>query len=328
MTRKAEVVPIDVRPPSPSGAARDGTSRVRRGDVERWRGSGFTTRAVTARTLPSMNSRAQNDTAAWQLIRDDLFDRIRTDDELDAVVASLSARSPTPYGDLVRRMIGTELAESDAKAFFRRVLEHRQQLSKALGRTIDVRVAALDLMTAAPGRARHDSRPILVTPSLLEKAIEEATADAVTGLPQRQHFMSLLRHELRQRRRRSVAVAFIDVDGLKLVNDRHGHARGDEVLKSLAHCARGTLRHGDVLARIGGDEFALLLVDAPEEVAEAVVLRFRERFEARTSDVGTSFSAGIALARVDETADELLARADAAMYEEKRARHARIGAHR
>jgi diguanylate cyclase (GGDEF)-like protein len=93
-----------------------------------------------------------------------------------------------------------------------------------------------------------------------------------------------------------------------------------EVLRLLARAARVTLRQGDVLARIGGDEFAVLLLDASQTEAEAAVRRLRARFEAKTSPLGVSFSAGIALAADGEAAEELLARADVAMYREKRER--------
>jgi diguanylate cyclase (GGDEF)-like protein len=159
----------------------------------------------------------------------------------------------------------------------------------------------------------------MVAPDLLERALEEAGADAITSLPRGGHFMNLLQHELRQRRRR-VAVVFIDLDGFKLVNDEHGHARGDEVLRTMATAARSVLRRGDVLARIGGDEFALMLVDVPPNEARAAVERLRSQFEELTAPLKTSFSAGIAIADGESSADDLLDRADSAMYEEKRRR--------
>jgi diguanylate cyclase (GGDEF)-like protein len=269
---------------------------------------------------------AQNDTEqAWQLIHDDPFDRTTTDEQIEAVVASFAARSPTPYSEVLRRLVGIdEMSEPDARTFFQRVLDHRRELSAALGRAVHLRVAALDAVTMLPAstRTRHDSHPIIVTPSLLERAFEEAAADGVTGLPQRAQFMSLLRHELRQRKRRNVCVAYVDLDHFKAVNDQHGHARGDDVLRSLAQSARGALREGDVLARIGGDEFAILLVDVTPAEADAALRRLRDRFEALTAPLGTSFSAGIAVAGPGEDADHLVTRADQAMYRQKRSRAA------
>jgi len=258
--------------------------------------------------------------AAWQLIRDDLFDRASTDAELEDIVERFSSRSAKPYSELIQRMLGMEgMSETAARGYFRRIIEHRAAMSKALGRPVHVRVAALDLLTMRSS-TRQESRAILVSPALLERALEEAGSDAVTGLPQRAHFMSLLRHELRQRHRRSIAVVYLDLDRMKRVNDEHGHAAGDDVLRALARAARVTLRSGDTLARIGGDEFALLLLDASQVEAEAAVRRLRIRFEAKTAPLGVSFSAGIALAGEGEAAEDLLARADVAMYREKRER--------
>jgi diguanylate cyclase (GGDEF)-like protein len=261
--------------------------------------------------------------AAWQLIHDDLFDRANTDAELEDIVERLAAKTAKPYSEVIQRMLGMEsVGENEARALFRRILGHRAEMSKSLGRAVHVRVAALDLLTMRSS-TRHESRTILVTPALLERALEEAGSDAVTGLPQRAHFMNLLRHELRQRKRRNIAVVYLDLDRMKRVNDEHGHARGDEVLRLLARAARVTLRHGDVLARIGGDEFVLILLDASQAEADAAVRRLRARFEAKTTPLGVSFSAGIALAKEGEGAEELLGRADAAMYREKRERSER-----
>ena len=137
------------------------------------------------------------------------------------------------------------------------------------------------------------------------------------------YFMNLLQYELLQRR--CVVVVFIDLDGFKRVNDVHGHSRGDDVLRALARSARGSLREGDVLARIGGDEFAILLLDASPAEAEAALTRLRDRFEVLTAPLGTSFSAGIAIAGTSEPAERVIMRADQAMYRQKRARAALSG---
>lgn len=322
MTRKAEVVSIGQRRspapgPRPTRLARTPLVRSRRP---------FGARLLREGEAPS-STRGDADSRAWQLIHEDPFDRAITEEEIACVVRAFAARGPTPYIEVLRRLVGVDdMDEREAEAFFVRVVEHRRVMAQALGRAIHIRVAALDLLTTtspSPGQGRRrDSHPIVVTPALLEKAFEVASADAVTGLPQRAHFMDVLRHELRQRKRRNVCVAFIDLDGFKRVNDRHGHSRGDDVLRALARSARGSLREGDVLARIGGDEFAILLLDASPAEAEAALTRLRDRFEALTAPLGTSFSAGLAFAGTGEPAERVIMRADQAMYRQKRARAA------
>ncbi|MCL2777321.1 MAG: GGDEF domain-containing protein [Polyangiaceae bacterium] len=269
---------------------------------------------------------------ARQILRDNSFDRVASDDELAALVAKFAIITSTPYVEILRRMLGMEqVNERAARTLFRRVLAHRRRLSKALGRQVHVRVAALDMLSIRTARSKNDterdSLPIVVTPLFIERALDEASSDSVTGLPQRAHFVSLVRHELCQRHRRNVAVVFIDLDGFKNVNDEHGHGVGDEVLRIIARLARATLRSGDVIARIGGDEFALLLLEVSTDEAEIVVERLRMRFEARTARYGTSFSAGIVLAQPGDTPDGLLLRADARMYRDKRTRAARSSEH-
>ncbi len=327
MTRKAEVVSSGARGSPPTPASR--SARLARSPIVRSRRPPFGARLLRDGDAPA-SSRGDADTRAWQLIHEDLFDRATSEDEIARAVRSVATRSAAPYIEVLRRLVGIDdMDELEAHAFFDRVVEHRRTMARALGRPIHIRVAALDLLTtrsSAPSEGvRRDSHPIIVTPSLLEKAFEVASADAITGLPQRAHFMNLLRHELRQRKRRSVCVAFIDLDGFKRVNDRHGHSRGDDVLRALARSARGSLREGDVLARIGGDEFAILLLDASPAEAEAALTRLRDRFEALTAPLGTSFSAGVAVAGTSEPAERVMMRADQAMYRQKRARAALSG---
>jgi diguanylate cyclase (GGDEF)-like protein len=264
--------------------------------------------------------------ATWKLLRDDVFDRIHSEVDLDALIVRLAAQSDSPRADVLRRLVGMDdLPEDNATIILQRIVDHWKRLNTRLGRNVHIRVAALDLLTYRPARigVRRDSRPIVVTPSMLERALEEASADALTGLPQRAQFMGVLRHELRQRKRRSIVVAYIDLDGFKLVNDTHGHAKGDDVLKLLARVGRATLRHGDVLARIGGDEFGLLLFDLSLEEAVLAVNRLRDRFDVRASSLGVSFSAGVVMMEEGDSPEGVLARADAAMYRDKRARASR-----
>jgi diguanylate cyclase (GGDEF)-like protein len=226
-----------------------------------------------------------------------------------------------PHAEIVRVMLGMNLTEDEARSLFQRAIAHRQEMSRALGRQVHIRVAALDLIMSRPAsrRSPRESRPVMMAPAFLERALEEASADSVTGLPRTAHYLNLLEHELRQRGR-SVVVVYIDLDGFKLVNDQHGHGRGDEILRTMADAARTTLRRGDVLARVGGDEFALLLLDASPEEAQLAVERLRARFEELTAPYGTSFSAGLAFSDGTATAHDLVARADQAMYRDKHAR--------
>ena len=318
MTRKREVVSLAsrVRASRTSGP----TARERR--PERLRRA-FRARAATQPPFMQYPEVGSESEQAWALIHDDPFEGTTADEQIARLVTAVAARSAAPYTELMRRLVGVDdTDEREAREFFEHVLEHRRALSQALGRAVHLRVAALDALTLRPAtrQTRRDSHPIIVTPSLLERAFEEATADGVTGLPQRAQFMNVLRHELRQRKRRNVCVAYVDLDRFKAVNDQYGHARGDAVLRTLAQSARGSLREGDVLARIGGDEFAILLVDVTPAEAEAALRRFRERFEVLTNPLGTSFSAGLAFSAPGEEAEALVTRADRAMYRQKRSR--------
>jgi diguanylate cyclase (GGDEF)-like protein len=124
----------------------------------------------------------------------------------------------------------------------------------------------------------------------------------------------------------SAALVYVDLDSFKPVNDRHGHAAGDAVLKAVAATLLRHVRASDVVARIGGDEFVVLLwnVGGPAAVAKAQALETAVystpvRWGASTLVVGAS--AGVALLGALDNAAEVMARADAAMYARKRDRN-------
>ena len=153
-----------------------------------------------------------------------------------------------------------------------------------------------------------------------------ASHDALTGLPNRVLLRDRLEQALAQARRRGqrVAVAYLDLDGFKHVNDQHGHELGDRLLQHLAGCMRSSLREGDTIARIGGDEFAAVLVDLGEHSGFVpFVNRLLEVISCPVSIDGialeVSASIGVSIfPQPDEVdADQLLRQADLAMYQAK-----------
>jgi diguanylate cyclase (GGDEF)-like protein len=165
----------------------------------------------------------------------------------------------------------------------------------------------------------------------LEKANEEIrqllVTDVLTGVNNRRGFYMLAVPALHAARRdgRHCLLAFIDVDGLKRVNDGNGHSVGDALLADVAHVLRATVRQADILARMGGDEFCVLVTDpeADPEVLREQLMEAMRGFNA-TKVRPYRLSTSIGLMRVSatdhSTVDELLARADELMYEEKRTR--------
>jgi diguanylate cyclase (GGDEF)-like protein len=152
---------------------------------------------------------------------------------------------------------------------------------------------------------------------------EHASIDALTGLANRRSWDDQLTRAIAhaERTHETLSVAVCDVDGLKELNDRRGHAAGDELLRSLADRWRAEARAADLIARIGGDEFAILLPGADEAGAHDVV----ERLIASLPN-GMSVSFGVAEWDLREDGVGLMARADLRMYDEKRRSKARSSA--
>jgi diguanylate cyclase (GGDEF)-like protein/PAS domain S-box-containing protein len=154
-----------------------------------------------------------------------------------------------------------------------------------------------------------------------------ATFDALTLCHNRSSILGAVQQELEREDTRATAVVYLDLDNFKPVNDTHGHAAGDELLALVAERLR-TASHGrDDVGRLGGDEFIVLLRDIPGadmamEVAERVREEVQQPFMLATTTMELRASIGVACSSVDEgiTADELIKRADSAMYQSKQAR--------
>ncbi|HET9769604.1 MAG TPA: EAL domain-containing protein [Acidimicrobiia bacterium] len=192
------------------------------------------------------------------------------------------------------------------------------------------------------GRVRSvDGRPVQVTGVCLDFTAQREAAEALshlalhdplTGLPNRSLFMDRLGQALRRldRRDRVLAVLFVDLDRFKAINDRMGHAVGDEMLMAVGSRLREVLRPHDTVARLGGDEFVVLCEDLEDDraavrVAERVLAALDRPVSFGEQELTCSASIGIALScRSDATPDALLRDADMAMYRAKETGRHRI----
>lgn len=153
-----------------------------------------------------------------------------------------------------------------------------------------------------------------------------ATTDHLTGLLNRRAFLEGMEREIYRARRHGLPLALImfDVDHFKRINDSHGHPAGDEVLRRIAATCRRLLRDEDLVGRLGGEEFAVALVQPPMEAAAAVAERLRQSIEAQAIEFGgrpvpVTISLGFAeLGNGIDTADQLVSQADACLYAAKR----------
>ena len=155
---------------------------------------------------------------------------------------------------------------------------------------------------------------------------EQASTDALTGLPNRRHFLQRLEDELERVRRRTTreaSVLMLDLDHFKRVNDQYGHAVGDSLLRHFANLLQHELRSADTAGRMGGEEFAVILPGSSLPAAQIFAQRICDRLAAQPLSVGriqveATASIGIAAIAADDlSADAVLSRADGALYQAK-----------
>lgn len=173
---------------------------------------------------------------------------------------------------------------------------------------------------------------VLITVALLTGALrltvwhgrELARTDSLTGLENRISFCERADAEINRSRRtqHAVTLAFVDCDGFKAVNDRHGHLAGDSLLRTVADTLQANTRNYDVVARLGGDEFLLLLPETDPQTAQAVVDRVQKSLRTTMEQNGwpVTFSIGAAtFLHPPDSVDEMIHAADKLMYAVKSA---------
>ncbi|MGA2844660.1 MAG: GGDEF domain-containing protein [Candidatus Acidiferrales bacterium] len=158
--------------------------------------------------------------------------------------------------------------------------------------------------------------------SLASEVYKLAALDQLTGLYNRRSGEQRLAQEISraQRHGRPLTILLMDIDGLKLMNDTHGHAAGDTALKGFADRLQRAIRGSDLAVRLGGDEFMALLPECRAEEVRHVLARIEGfEFDCNDQKIRLHFSRGWTDYRAGESSQELLLRADKELYADKRA---------
>lgn len=186
--------------------------------------------------------------------------------------------------------------------------------------TADRAAARRDRKGSAGDRKHSEDDRDAASSDRVRAAVERANlvVDGLTGAQQRAHGLAELERDVVKARRTGhpFALAFLDVDGLKAINDTRGHAAGDEVLRQVVAVVKTVVRDYDLIIRYGGDEFICGLLDLNLDDAA-------DRFAKATKDLachGVAFSVGLAALGGNDTLHDLIERADLAMYEQRRSR--------
>jgi diguanylate cyclase (GGDEF)-like protein len=194
---------------------------------------------------------------------------------------------------------------------------------RTLGTRVTVRFAASLVLTIAVINVFQN-----IIGELQRRLLAQAITDPLTGAYNRRYKEARLEEALQGARRRPepVSLLMVDVDHFKRVNDEHGHKAGDGVLRGLVQLLRHRARAVDLLFRMGGEEFVLLLPDTPEDAAAGVAEELRQAIAATALLDGkvVTASLGVAGARPEDTVESWLRAADAAMYAAKEAGRNRV----
>jgi diguanylate cyclase (GGDEF)-like protein len=181
----------------------------------------------------------------------------------------------------------------------------------------------VDALRRENERLRQDIRILEIRTAELERL---ADSDTLTPLLNRRAFLREVERAIARTARHGIssAVFLADLDGLKAINDSGGHQAGDAVLLHVGYTLRAEVRTTDIVARIGGDEFGLVLEALDETAAAAKAMLLCTAVSAETVEAVTpAISIGHTLVRADDTLDAIIARADAMMYAAKRAQRSR-----
>src|SRR5580704_9827643 len=247
------------------------------------------------------------------------------DSYLELLAETLENLDRPARGQFLQRFFKTmahlELTESECLDHWEQILQRQRELGDSVGKPVSLKRAIMDVL-ASSGRFRV---PVLMEYEDLKKLQINAATDPLTELYNRRFFEDQCDKELNRalRYNHHLAIVILDLHQFKEVNDRYGHPRGDALLRMAATTLRKSLRTSDYAFRIGGDEFALLLVQSDAEQAITLARRVRTNFASATEPMEMAFSTGLdyglAVFPNDGDQKEVLIRvADERLYEMKR----------
>jgi diguanylate cyclase (GGDEF)-like protein len=210
------------------------------------------------------------------------------------------------------------LSETEASERAAAIEAHRRELGSRLGRNVGAVVAAVDYMLNISGDLVS---PTIVEHDALEQLEHRSVTDPLTGLYNRYHFDATMTREIARCRRYGapLSLLLVDVDRLKMVNDRWGHHAGDQALSRVAAAVQRSLRGTDIAARLGGDEFAIILPDTDAVAGLIVATRIRRSLVESASMMVTVSGGLVELPRhaMQASAAQLMLVADHALYAAK-----------
>ena len=247
---------------------------------------------------------------------------------LELLADTLESLDLPARGQFLQRFLRTichvELRESECVQVWDETLLRRRAMVDQAGRPVAFKAALMDVL-ASSGFLRV---PIIIEHEDLKKLELNAVTDPLTGLYNRRLFGESFEKELNRARRytQPLSLVILDLHRFKEVNDKHGHPRGDEVLRATAATLKKALRTSDSAFRIGGDEFALLLPQTDSQQALALSRRvetvFAEMIRPLQLEVAVSMDHGAAIFPQDaEQADQLIRIADERLYRQKHDNH-------
>ncbi len=253
------------------------------------------------------------------------------DSYLELLADTLDALDLPARGQFLQRYFRTitrlDLRESQCLQLWDEIIANRRTLADQTGRQVSLKTALMDVLASA-GLIRV---PVVIEYDELKKLQLNAVTDPLTALYNRRLFNESLEKELTRARRygHPVSLLVLDLNRFKEVNDKHGHPKGDEVLRAAAATLKKTMRSSDSAFRIGGDEFALLLPQTDAAQALALSRRIETGFDeaVRPMNLGAAVSMdhGVANYPQDGEQSDLLIRiADERLYRRKHANHARV----
>lgn len=245
-------------------------------------------------------------------------DRPLSDKEKEFLSSLRASRGDLFHSDLLYAITHQFFAPEEAPRLWEEMLRHKCEISRILGRNVQIVVATLDYLTNIANEVRL---PTLVSEGHIAEIVSQSMHDGLTGLFNHSCFQELLDLEIKRFFRHGTVVSLIllDIDNFKQVNDRWGHPEGDRVLQELAGAMRNVTRESDICSRYGGEEFAIILpmtdIRGGSEMAERI------RGEVGKISVGQTFltiSLGVAVSSsATGDADALVTIADQALYQAK-----------